>query len=276
VARFRYAYREGSGKRLEAEISAESRDAVFAALRKRGIRPIKVVALDGSKANGEQLVRPLWMRAGIWAVVVLLAIVLGVAAFLAGRNGMPGGETSVAGHDGVGSTIATPLTRQTIPGNRMRIADAMNSAFDTQTEKALAQFAEPGREFYLSEAQPSQEDLKKALATPLMFGSSELSETIDLKRIVSGMKRELSGYIAAGGTWDDYLEQLVKRQKLEISYRQSAYLKIHAALDDDKPDKAKAYDIWLKANAQLQSMGIYPLPLPDTLRDYQFNLNIDE
>ena len=30
------------------------------------------------------------------------------------------------------------------------------------------------------------------------------------------------------------------------------------------------------ANAQLQSMGIYPLTLPDALRSYQMSLDIDE
>ena len=38
----------------------------------------------------------------------------------------------------------------------------------------------------------------------------------------------------------------------------------------------KAYDFFLKANAQLQSMGIYPLPLPDSLRSYQNTLDFDE
>jgi hypothetical protein len=41
-----------------------------------------------------------------------------------------------------------------------------------------------------------------------------------------------------------------------------------------KGDTAKAYDFFLKANAQLQSMGIYPLP--DTLRSYQNTLDFDE
>lgn len=31
-----------------------------------------------------------------------------------------------------------------------------------------------------------------------------------------------------------------------------------------------------KANAQLQAMGIYPLPLPDALRSYQMGLDIEE
>jgi len=38
----------------------------------------------------------------------------------------------------------------------------------------------------------------------------------------------------------------------------------------------EAYSYWLKANAQLQAMGIYPLPLPDALRSYQMELDIEE
>ncbi len=37
-----------------------------------------------------------------------------------------------------------------------------------------------------------------------------------------------------------------------------------------------AYAYWLKANAQLQAMGIYPLALPDALRSYQMSLDIEE
>jgi hypothetical protein len=36
-----------------------------------------------------------------------------------------------------------------------------------------------------------------------------------------------------------------------------------------------AYSYWLKANAQLQAMGIYPLPLPDALRMYQMGLELE-
>ena len=49
---FRYIYKTSQGVRQTAEMSAATRDEVFAALREKGIRPIKVVAADGSKANG--------------------------------------------------------------------------------------------------------------------------------------------------------------------------------------------------------------------------------
>ena len=51
--KYSYAYKTSDGRRHEAAIDAESREAVFESLRAEGIRPIKVVAADGSKANGE-------------------------------------------------------------------------------------------------------------------------------------------------------------------------------------------------------------------------------
>ena len=52
--KYTYAYKTSDGTRHEATMDAESREAVFESLRAQGIRPIKVVAADGSKANGER------------------------------------------------------------------------------------------------------------------------------------------------------------------------------------------------------------------------------
>lgn len=51
--KFTYAYKTSDGTRHEEIIDASSREEVFIELRKKGIRPIKVVANNGSKANGE-------------------------------------------------------------------------------------------------------------------------------------------------------------------------------------------------------------------------------
>lgn len=51
--RFSYSYKTSDGVRHTAELTAESREAAFEALRAQGIRAIKVVSLEGSKANGE-------------------------------------------------------------------------------------------------------------------------------------------------------------------------------------------------------------------------------
>ena len=69
--KYTYAYKTSDGVRHEDSMNAESRDEVFAELRKRGIKAIKVVAADGSKANGE--VRG--VRKRIVAVLVVLVAV---------------------------------------------------------------------------------------------------------------------------------------------------------------------------------------------------------
>ena len=58
-------------------MEAESREAVFNALREKGIKAIKVVAADGSKANGE--VRGYRLR-----TVIAVGVVAAVLGFLAG------------------------------------------------------------------------------------------------------------------------------------------------------------------------------------------------
>ena len=290
--KFRYAYRDGNGARHEAEIEADSRDAAFSALRSQGIRPIKVVAADGSKANGAPPPRPISWGAPL--VIAAVAIVAGVVALLSFRDKQAQETpqpipTIPAHHDEKRTSSVLPLERQRIPGDRNRIENAARTAFSTHTESVLAQFAEPGRTFSISGVGDStgeigiasmngmtQDDVAAAMASPVKASEDELSETIDLKRIVEGMRRELKGYLAAGGTVDEYLAELVKRQRVEISLRENVEKKVLAAIASDEENHAKAYDYWLKANAQLQSMGIYPIPLPDALRDYQFNLNLDE
>ena len=132
-------------------------------------------------------------------------------------------------------------------------------------------------------ARPIPADFEAALREPIRIASTDFTEVVDLKRIVTGMKREMRAYLAGGGTIDGYLAELEKRQKLEVSYRERAEQKLNELLSAANGQDARgrdslkaAYDYWLKANAQLQAMGIYPLALPDALRSYQMSLDIEE
>ena len=71
--KYTYAYKTSDGVRHEASMNAASRDDVFAELRKKGIKAIKVVSLSGSKANGEE-------RIVVRKRIVLAALLLGLAA----------------------------------------------------------------------------------------------------------------------------------------------------------------------------------------------------
>ena len=81
--KYTYAYKTSDGVRHEATMNAASRDEVFAALRKQGIKAIKVVAGDGSKANGE--VRGVRKRVVV-ALVAFVALGVGIVAYFSGTR----------------------------------------------------------------------------------------------------------------------------------------------------------------------------------------------
>ena len=268
--KYTYAYKTSDGTRHEDSMNASSREEVFAELRKRGIKAIKVVAADGSKANGEVLgVR----RRVVLGIVCFAAIVTGVIVYIA--TSKAGSIATKAHIDAPNSRMrnATPLPRQMIPGDRGRIAEAAAS-LKTAPERLLATFAEPGRSLSAPNGKiPTEAEFAAILREPLKIADDDFTESVDLKRIVTRIKSDLRRFLAAGGTAEEFVAELIKRQKLEIAYREKADTRLNEML---KGDTAKAYDFFLKANAQLQSMGIYPLPLPDSLRSYQNTLDFDE
>ena len=283
MAKFIYTYRSSDGVRHEERMDAANRDTVFVALRERGIKAIKVIASDGTKANGE--VHGVQKRIVI-AIAAAVAIVAGSVAYWTGTHkageGQSGEEIMTITPQGpVVTRNADPLQRQIIMGNRSRIERAADEIFTAAPERFLARFAEPGRPLGdpMPEA-PTETEFRVNLGVPIRVASNELTEYIDLKRIVTDIKREMRAYLSGGGSVDGYITELVKRQKMEIAYRESADKKLMemVAVLDGKNKKAteEAYDYWLKANAHLQSMGIYPIVLPDNLRSYQMGLDITD
>ena len=88
--KYTYAYKTSDGARHEAAMEAESREAVFAALRARGIKAIKVVAADGSKANGEvrgaKVAKTAMAIVGFTAVASVLVLSFALYAFFAAKK----------------------------------------------------------------------------------------------------------------------------------------------------------------------------------------------
>ena len=282
VKSFLYIYKTSEGVRKTEKISAETRDEVFAALRARGIRPIKVIAEDGSKANGAPPQPSGWRKNRLF-----LAILAGLGVFAAlwgifGRPPAPAtpsaaGTVAPQGAVSAASQVARPLARQVISGDRERITHPPATLFPSAAERYLAYFAEPGRP--LPPATVSPPDTAAFLAclqVPLRVRTDEFTEYVELVRIVTRLKDELRAYLAGGGTVTDYLAELFKRQRLEISYRDQAEEKLGELLAGRKPDLPRAYDYWLKANARLRTMGIYPLPLPESLRTYELTADLED
>ena len=292
--RFTYTYRSSDGQRRTAEIEAESRDTAFARLRTEfGIKPIKVVAAETASVQQQSGSAALVAatsggRASTRAATILIAaavIVIGIMAWLVSRGGLgrPPEQFTVDTPQGpVTYTIASPLPRQAIPGDRQRFDGKRDVIFANSAERYLSRFAEPGRTPAAPDGErPAEADFEACLGEPIRIASTDFTEVVDLKRIVTGMKREMRAYIAGGGTVSQYLSELAKRQRLEVSYRENAEKRLSEMLDgqDDQPSgdaKKEAYSYWLKANASLKSMGIYELPLPAALHSYQADFDFTE
>ena len=280
--KFTYTYKTSDNVRHEAEISASCRDEVFASLREKGIRPIRVTVADGeveqNDVNDERSGRRKIVFYALFAAFVLLVTGL----ILHSRSPLLHSSKVMTPQGPVVYTVALPLPRQTIPGDRSRIEAATGGkdVFQFAAEAYLARFAEPGRPLETKGEGNTPSNFMTCLKTPIRIASTDFTEVVDLKRIVAGMKLEMRAYLAGGGTTEQYLAELEKRQRLEISYRENAERRLNEILNGgrgmgNEEREARnqrlqaAYLYWLKANAQLQSMGIYPLPLIPALRAYQ-------
>ena len=184
-----------------------------------------------------------------WGAAILVAIVLLVGGGMAWWMRSPNREfpatngdlpaansdqpiTVITPQGPVTLRVAEPLPRQAIPGDRRRIDVGRDTIFTNAAEQLLARYAEPGRAVAAPEGEkPTETDFAACLRVPIRLASNELTEHIDLKRIVTGMKREMRAYLAGGGTIDGYLAELEKRQKLEISYRERAEQKLNDMLN---------------------------------------------
>ena len=284
--KFIYQYRTPDNRPHRGVISAPTKEAVYATLKAKGVNPGRVEEAPG-------FFNKLFGKGKRWIVIVALLAVCAalVCVVYATRRTSDAAlrELREAEALHLGSVhYAVPIPRQEIPGDRIRIEKAIATVSTNAAERFLARFAEPGRYPTLipkqtadvSESEwPSESELDAVLSTPLAYNANELTERIDLKRMVEGLKRELAEYRRAGGTTHDYLAALVARQKKEVEIRDMAEKHLYEmfkpsrvvreVVSDAALDRAYAY--WLKANANLQAMGIYAIELPKELRRCQMS-----
>ena len=262
--KYTYAYKTSDGVRHEESMDAESREAVFAALREKGIKAIKVVAADGSKANGEVrgiaatgMSRPLLAAVIIGAAILAVIGTVMVGRGLRPRRGEPGVFVLPVDFD---STV-----RRQVIGDTAIIEKSIRTGwadvFELEGERFLASFAIPG--VPAGQRSTSEEKLREALHCPPPPSTSTSSlEARQIRAMVEGMKDELRRYLAAGGTIAGYGRRLVQRQEEEIAYYNRAKAEIEAAQKAKMP-AAQLNDLWEKRNESLRQMGVKLVPMPE-------------
>ena len=253
--RYTYAYRTSEGKRLEGSIDAPSRDEAFALLRSDGIRPIKVTAADGSKANGA----PTGIRKRVVAIVAVAASLVAAVCTYAFLRVEPPSESEPQDFS----------VRHQIYGDRSIIENGIATGWKAcgldRGETILASFAQPGIATRIgSDVSSLANSIEASLANELKSDDGELLEYRQLKQIIEGMKVELRQYIAAGGTAEGYARRLVERQNQEAAYYRAAKQELQDARSRLGEDELNA--LWAEKNAELRAIGLPMLHDPNESR----------
>ena len=255
--KYTYAYKTSDGIRHEDSLDAERRDDVFAVLRGRGIRPIKVVAGDGSKANGEA-------RGVRWRVVAALVALAAVGAELAYLGGTRTGAAAARS-----GALSAP--RHQIYGDPAVMREFERGEFGAALvrdgDRLLARFAQPGKIMANGDAgvgmrRGAMPDAFAAYAETEIDASRDIPiaeldgrEVRELKQIVNGMREEMREYLANGkGTPRSYWRRLNERTAQETRI----YDRTRRELE-----RESSAEVWERKNDALRRLGLRTIPNPN-------------
>lgn len=240
--RFIYSYKTSQGEFCEGEVSASSRDAAFALLKKNGIRPMKVSLAPGLW-NG---VLSLGKRGA--AIVVLSVALTAVIVLLLRMRREPQAEPR-------SQIYGDPAVLQECARNGWR------NVLSEEGDLILARYAQPGQGVPsdVGDRAGWASALERSLATRLTVTGDGLQEHRKMKRIVNGMKDELREYLRDGGSVETYLIRLDERQRTEIGIRESVKEELSKV-----QKKGSGYEqVWDEKNRLLREMGMRTIPLPE-------------
>ena len=249
--KYTYAYKTSDGGRHEAVIEATSREAVFELLRGRGIRPIKVVAADGSKANGAQVFDEIRAnKKGVFLIAFAFSVLVAVLLV-----------TILSRRTPAGPVFEAEQTRRQVIGDAAvvdkGIATGWSEVFPEEGERFFASFAIPGVK--AGQRNTTVEELEAALSRSIAAMPGDSMETRQIKAMVEGMKAEARAYVAAGGTLVGYGRRLTERQDAEIAVYERAKTEIDQARKTMKTDEFIVF--WEERNDRLRNLGIKLVPL---------------
>jgi len=232
---------------------------VFAVLRDRGIRPIKVVATDGSKANGEPPAsRP---RLASLVLVPLCVLLLFAAAAWWRLGGRPEGGGSPAASSPRHQIYGDPATMEGLERGDFA------AALPRMGDRMLAVFAQPGKLMCAKGADPRRigAEAEAAFAAyakdeldasrDIAVGDGGSREVRELRQIVNGMRAELREYLANGnGTPRSYWLRLNERTARELQI----YERARRELENEKSE-----EVWEQKNDALRRLGLRTIPNPN-------------
>lgn len=248
--KFTYQYKTSDGVRHTGVYAARSKTAVYDGLRAQGIKAFGVEPAPGflnrvAGAFGWRI-----------SIIFLLALAFFAAsvAYYRERTDAPAVEDAV---------FLSRMRRQIIGDAAVIEAGIKNGwrdVFPEEGERFLASFAVPGVPAGVRATNVAE--LEKSLGRVVSISSDDSMEAKQIKSMVEGMKDELRGYIAEGGSIAQYGERLVERQEQELSYYRRIKEEIEQAAKSGVSEEVLEAK-WKASNAELRKMGIRLVPLPE-------------
>ena len=239
--KFNYAYRTPDNEQHRGVIRASSRDAAYAALKAQGIKPSHVDEAPG-------FFNKLFGKGKRWIAIAILgfaAVVFGLVAYRLHCG------VEIAQQESLFDDRAQLYGDPVVIGECERTGwtNVFHSAFDC----FLATYAIPGKEV-TSVARVEAQSFDPA---PVAVLETDLAEVKQMKRMVNGMKRELSAYVKAGGTLEMYVRRLRIRQMAERNIFITARRQMLSSDD---------VIVWHAKNAELRARGLPMVSMEDENR----------
>lgn len=238
--RYRYFYQTKENESREGWIAARDRNDAYAQLRKRGIRPYRLLGRN-----------PLaWRR---WAAVSVLIVAAAFAGAVAVREASS--RRSAYAFEDRAQVYGDPAVLAELTGAGWR------SVFADSGDAWLARHATPGVAYRRSDG---VDESCAPTTVPVRIDPTDPPEVAKMKRMVNGMKRELAEYLRADGTLADYMALCDERLATERGIRENIEreLKVLETRAASEGHDAVA-EAWSKKNALLRSFGLPTVLMPD-------------
>jgi hypothetical protein len=234
-----YSYKTSDGVRHESTFEAKSNEAVFAALRARGIKPMKVWEIHSPYYISKRT-RLIIILALALAASLVYTIRLRHSALSTQHSALTAPRHQIYGD---------PATWEDIE------RDNFATVFPDVGDRILAAYAIPGR-IPPGSLNLSRQDLLKRMEEckdkDIAFDAADSNEATELKKIVQGMKEELRWYVADGvGSVESYLNRLRERQDEEIRIYERTKNELENCTDNALREER---------NAALRAMGLRTIP----------------
>lgn len=259
--KFGYSYKTSDGVRHESVYHAPAKEDVFAALREKGIRPIKVWEIAPKHPRARRFLIGSAILAAVVVVTVLAVRIVSNTPALADLVGLSPRDNRQQSED-----------RSQIYGDpgilQMCESHGWANVFEDEGERFLARFAQPGIPVRLSGTawRKPVVDALKANTALVRVRASDGDEIAKMKRMVNGMKRELAQYVADGGTVEGYVGEVLERQSIEekivINFK-AEFEKLER--DANSKNRDEIITKWNAKNVLLRQMGLRTVLIPERI-----------